>query len=744
MIDGNEAEEFIQAVRRAAFNENQDRNDEWMARFASTCISGKALRWYESLDDDVQESWKLLRKAILARYPPTEFPSDSFNIPSSSSASPAPAAPPPAPPTQPTSLATRSAARAARPPTPPSWPSSFPQVDFNLPSNPRPPPPPKQPPSAAWPSSFPQIESGVFPPGERASMEPPSRASRSFDRATGVIEVRYADSNRLMGYIGSTLTENGVVQVTRTGLKSGQRFGVKAPSSASGPAQLYLVTESRYFYKLLGMTWLDPKSDRASTGYRYAGAIVTGSMGQGSSAQNHIYEGATETAIWDINSNGTMSATSGVINFTFCVYAENDQLNLFPDIDAYRAARGSGQWVQVLITQASTSNQIESAIQGDLNDSGKRLGEVLRSSRLNLSKSVYLGALCTIERKDMDDRQDGNEAEEFVQAVRRAAFNANQDRNDEWMARFASTCMSGKALRWFESLGDDVQESWKLLRKAILAQYPPSDESSLVPSASGASPAPAAPPPASVAPVAPPPAASAWPTSFPQVDRDPLSDPGLQQQLNQLAASLWPASFPQVDIEPPQPQRALAEPPSQSRGNTVESSLGVIEVRDVQSDRLMGYISRDLRDNGAVQVTRKGLRYAQKFTVVDVPAFGRVLLSLVAPTSFTYKFLSLTWLDANGVHASPGYRYGAAVFSWGTDGSRSSAKRHIYGGPGDASIWNVDAKGTLSARAKGKNLSFYIYADTDQLNLFPDFNAYTAARGVAHQWDQVKLVFKQD
>ncbi|KAG8899728.1 hypothetical protein FRC00_001024, partial [Tulasnella sp. 408] len=68
---GTECENFIRFVKRKAFSEQKSRDNEWMAYFASTCFTGAALRWFESLDDDTQYNWKLLSKALLAKYPAT-------------------------------------------------------------------------------------------------------------------------------------------------------------------------------------------------------------------------------------------------------------------------------------------------------------------------------------------------------------------------------------------------------------------------------------------------------------------------------------------------------------------------------------------------------------------------------------------------------------------------------------------------------------------------------------------------
>ncbi|KAG8946545.1 hypothetical protein FRC04_011603 [Tulasnella sp. 424] len=292
--DGNEAEEFIQAVRRAAFDADKDCDDRWMARFASTCMSGKALRWYESLDDDVQESWKRLRKAILVRYPPADVGSEDAIVPSASAAPAAaavPAAPASAPPTaapwpssfpqvdfappaaaSPPSHAPKFASAPA-PPAAEQWPSSFPQVDFASPAPIRPqnytpkrapavvplaaaqwpssfpyvdfaPPaaiPPQSygpksapaaaPPAAAqWPSSFPLVDFDPFAPAPSGS-HTSKPSDKPFDGASGIIEIRYAETNRLMGYLSQKLRSNGAAQ-----------------------------------HKFIGMTWLHSDSARAPAG----------------------------------------------------------------------------------------------------------------------------------------------------------------------------------------------------------------------------------------------------------------------------------------------------------------------------------------------------------------------------------------------------------------------------------------------------------------------------------------------
>ncbi|KAG8916168.1 hypothetical protein FRC01_003318 [Tulasnella sp. 417] len=60
--------QFIRSIREQAIEGGKQRDDGWMADQASIRLDGEALKWFESLDDEVQTGWKRLRRAILARY----------------------------------------------------------------------------------------------------------------------------------------------------------------------------------------------------------------------------------------------------------------------------------------------------------------------------------------------------------------------------------------------------------------------------------------------------------------------------------------------------------------------------------------------------------------------------------------------------------------------------------------------------------------------------------------------------
>ncbi|KAG9048438.1 hypothetical protein FS837_012886 [Tulasnella sp. UAMH 9824] len=81
-----EAEDFIFAIKERAYAKGKQKDNVWIADFASICFAKQALRWYEELDEETQSDWKLLRRAILAKY--THAPSSATIIPIAAPASP--------------------------------------------------------------------------------------------------------------------------------------------------------------------------------------------------------------------------------------------------------------------------------------------------------------------------------------------------------------------------------------------------------------------------------------------------------------------------------------------------------------------------------------------------------------------------------------------------------------------------------------------------------------------------------
>lgn len=96
-MKGESCEGFIRALRKAAFEVGRIHDDDWIAAFASTCLDGPALRFYEDLSPEVQGDWRLLRQALLTKYPLSERFNDNAGARFCSSCTffPAPGAAPP-------------------------------------------------------------------------------------------------------------------------------------------------------------------------------------------------------------------------------------------------------------------------------------------------------------------------------------------------------------------------------------------------------------------------------------------------------------------------------------------------------------------------------------------------------------------------------------------------------------------------------------------------------------------------
>lgn len=70
--NGNECEDFVAAIREHAFANGTDKDRDWMLRYATTRLRGKALRWHATLDPSVQDDWYLFVKALFEEYPLVE------------------------------------------------------------------------------------------------------------------------------------------------------------------------------------------------------------------------------------------------------------------------------------------------------------------------------------------------------------------------------------------------------------------------------------------------------------------------------------------------------------------------------------------------------------------------------------------------------------------------------------------------------------------------------------------------
>ncbi|KAG8992826.1 GTP-binding protein Rab-3D [Tulasnella sp. JGI-2019a] len=66
--DTSDVTTFLQNVKRVAFSQGRQRDNDWLVDYAEASLTGDALRWFHELDEDTVDSWKALRGAFLHRF----------------------------------------------------------------------------------------------------------------------------------------------------------------------------------------------------------------------------------------------------------------------------------------------------------------------------------------------------------------------------------------------------------------------------------------------------------------------------------------------------------------------------------------------------------------------------------------------------------------------------------------------------------------------------------------------------
>ena len=84
VFDGNlktlTSGQFVRIVRQDALHNDKGTDDQWIGLYASAHMDGPALQWLEHQPEKTQQSWKLLRGALLLRWPPTTLACTSAAI----------------------------------------------------------------------------------------------------------------------------------------------------------------------------------------------------------------------------------------------------------------------------------------------------------------------------------------------------------------------------------------------------------------------------------------------------------------------------------------------------------------------------------------------------------------------------------------------------------------------------------------------------------------------------------------
>ncbi|KAG8848029.1 hypothetical protein FRB96_001321 [Tulasnella sp. 330] len=89
---------FLQKVKRVAFAQGRQRDQEWLMDYLETCLVGKALLWYLELDGTPKSNFTSLSIAMIRNFP---VAASASIPPAPAAASPRPIAPVYPPPTGP-------------------------------------------------------------------------------------------------------------------------------------------------------------------------------------------------------------------------------------------------------------------------------------------------------------------------------------------------------------------------------------------------------------------------------------------------------------------------------------------------------------------------------------------------------------------------------------------------------------------------------------------------------------------
>jgi len=89
---------------------------------------------------------------------------------------------------------------------------------------------------------------------------------------------------------------------------------------------------------------------------------------------------------------------------------------------------------------------------------------------------------------------DGKECEAFISGAEQRILDYGKEGDDKWIAREIPKSFAGAALRWFATIDEQKKADWNLLKQAMFARWPASDQSDPAPRNSSISAAPGATP----------------------------------------------------------------------------------------------------------------------------------------------------------------------------------------------------------------------------------------------------------
>lgn len=157
-------------------------------------------------------------------------------------------------------------------------------------------------------------------------------------------------TNTRIGYVSSSLRDNGVLQVTHGGRRSWQKVTVKYGLSALY-AGLALDSGPKDENEFIGLTWVTQQGASAPAPSCYAAmTLVQGSEGLGSSINSGLYRGGSEATIWSVATNRLLTAwcPSDGRRLTPYIYKRDHRIMFSVSVDGHVSPPGlAGRWEEV-------------------------------------------------------------------------------------------------------------------------------------------------------------------------------------------------------------------------------------------------------------------------------------------------------------------------------------------------------------------------------------------------------------
>ncbi|KIO19456.1 hypothetical protein M407DRAFT_30883 [Tulasnella calospora MUT 4182] len=412
--DATECENFINAVARHALSVGKQRDDQWVADFASSCCTHNAIRWWNSLNDETQGSWKLFRNAILARYHPLFHGRDGEEA--------------------------EEFIRMVHE-------RAFDEGKLN---------------DNNWLITFALTCFAGDALRWHALLEPSIQTD--WIKLRQAILAQYPrDSQGILPNLIPTPAAAAAAAAPPVGITApAPRRGRIRVTKDRDPKKYYIgdsyimdvyIGISKLDFGVLTVEWDWPCSDlQALTirdswpGYDAIGARQVGSFGKlnltpmwREVGMGPSLSGTTTTDVfkgWKISE----SVSSQKPGFDLIPMSEGGQ-RLYAQLDKLQNI--------ILVPSKLTTNGVSAGIIGAL--------------------------MAATEPGHLELRgEDSAECEAFITAVARQALSVGKQRGDQWVADFAASRSTHNALRWWNSLNDETEGSWRLLRKAMLSRYRPS------------------------------------------------------------------------------------------------------------------------------------------------------------------------------------------------------------------------------------------------------------------------------